>query len=252
MISPLKEGSSYKCGAYLKTLIPAHSIVDSFLFYSGQLELGLAQSDRIVRAHTNRYVIYEFWYCMQEDPERIVEMVQYFHEKRHPISTQLLQDRWYGEADHYVRAAMFLLLNAYSTDGKVSSGALNFSNYNPLLLNRVKNCSFENLRINFYKDENFLKGIDYLENSDYIVIPVGKFDYNLFEEGKSYGHETTPVNHTHAKLKVDACDHKTIVIYKSHKEVLRLYEDYNITMLDRHGRPTPSFENSQELVIANF
>jgi hypothetical protein len=189
---------------------------------------------------------------MQEEPERIIEMAKYFHEKRHPISTQLLQERWYAQVDHYVRAAIFLLLNVYSTDGKVSSGALRFANYNPLLLNRVKNCNFENLRINFYKDESFLKGIDYVENSDYVILPVGKFDYNLFEEGKSYGYETTAVNHTHTKLKVDACDHKTIVIYKHHQEVLRLYEDYNITMLNEYGRPTSSLEESREIVIANF
>ena len=68
MITPIKDPVEFKAGDYLKSLIPAGSVVDTFFFYGGKLEFDLAQSARLVRAHTNRYVIYEFWHCMQEDP----------------------------------------------------------------------------------------------------------------------------------------------------------------------------------------
>ncbi len=252
MISPIKEVIDYKCGDYLKSVIPPHSIVDTFLFYGGKLEFDFAQSDRIVRAHTNRYVIYEFWHCIQEDPDRVVEIATHLHSRQHPISTTLMQDRWSGLRDHYVRAAMFFLLNVYSSDGQVSAGRLSFKNYNPLLLNRLTQCSFENLRINFYKDENPLDGLNYVEGGDYMILPFGKYDYNLFEDGKSYGRETTPLNHMAAKLKFDELQQKAIILYKSHPELFRMYSRYNIKMLDKNGRMTETLDKCEEVLIANF
>ena len=252
MISPIKEVVEYKCGDYLKSIIPPQSVVDTFGFYSGKLEFDLAQSDRIVRAHTNRYVVYEFWHCVQEDPARIVEMVEYLHQRRHPISSMFMQDRWASLRDHYVRAAMFFLLNVYSEDGRVSSGNLSFNNYNPILLNRLTQCVFENLRINFYKDEKAIEGINYLEGGEYILLPMGKYSYNLFEEGKSYGHETTPIDHQSTKLRFDELKEKTAILYRTHPEVFKLYDSYDIKMLDGYGRLTENYDVCEEVVIANF
>ena len=252
MISPVKEAAAYKCVEYLKEIIPTASIVDTFLLYSGQLEFDLAQSNRLLRCHTNCYVIYEFWYCIQEDPERVAEIAQSFRERPEPVTYQFLQDKWAGLKDHYVRAAVFFLLNVCSEDGYVSSGKLNLRQYNPIMLNRIKHCSFENMRINFYKDEDFLAGTSYIEKPEYVLFPLGRFNYNLFEEGKSYGYEITPVSHTNTKLSIDEIEHKTIVLYKYHKEILKLYDGYNITMINKYGKLTENFEHCEDLVIANF
>ena len=252
MISPIKDTIDYKSAEYVKTLIPTQSIVDTFLFYSGKLEFNLTQSDRIVRAHTNRYVVYEFWHCMQEDPERIINIALHLHERRDPVAMVHMQDRWYSQKDHYVRAALFFLLNCYSQNGLISSGKLSFRNFSPLLFNRIRNCSFENLRINFYKDEDPLVGLNYLEGGDYTIMPMGKYSYNLFEEGKSYGHESTKLDHVETKFKIDDLKEKIIVIYKRHDEVLKLYKDYNISMIDLYGNLTQNYEQCEEVVIANF
>lgn len=252
MISPLKGATAYKCVEYLKEAIPSESIVDTFLFYSGQLEFDLAQSNRLLRCHTNRYVVYEFWYCMQENPDRVAEIAEYFRERIEPLSYTFLQKSWAGLKDHYVRAAVFFLLNICSEDGYVSSGHLNLRQYNPIMLNRIKQCSFENMRINFYKDKEFFAGASYIEKPEYLLFPLGKFNYNLFEEGKSYGYESTPVNHTSTKLSIDELQHKTLVLYKYHKEVLKLYDGYNITMINKYGKVTESTDHCEDLVIANF
>ena len=252
MISPIKEPVEFKAANYLKSVIPPGSIIDTFFFYGGKLEFDLAQSERIVRAHTNRYVIYEFWHCMQEDPERIMQIAQHLHERRNPIATTYLQDRWSGLRDHYVRAATFFLLNSYSKDGTISSGRLSFGAFSPLTLNRIKQCSFENLRINFYKDEKPFEGMKYLEGSEYIILPLGKYNYNLFEDGKAYGHETTPIDHTTARFKFDEIKEKAFVIYKSHPRVFEFYSRHNITMLDKYGVVTQNHDNCEEVVVANF
>lgn len=252
MISPIKEIVDYKSTEYIKGLIPPGSIVDTFIFYSGKLEFNLAQSDRIVRAHTNRYVVYEFWHCMQEDPERIINIALHLHERRDAATMVHMQDKWYSQKDHYVRAALFFLLNCYSHNGLISSGKLSFRNFGPLLINRIRNCSFENLRINFYKDEDPLNGLDYLEGGDYTILPMGKYRYNLFEEGKSYGHESTKLNHVDTKFKIDSLKEKVVVIYKAHDEVLKLYKDYNISMIDKYGNRVQDYDRCEEMIVANF
>jgi|TARA_R110001583_G_scaffold28213_2_gene100381 hypothetical protein len=252
MISPIKEVAAYRCVEYLKEIIPAESVVDTFLFYAGQLEFDLAQANRLLRCHTNRYVIYEFWYCMQEDPDRVAELAKYFRDSTDPISYTFLQKSWAGLKDHYVRAAIFFLLNVSSEEGYVSSGKLNLQQYSPIMLNRIKQCSFENMRINFYKDEEFFVGTSYVEKPEYLLFPMGKFNYNLFEEGKSYGYEMTPVSHTGTKLSIDELKHNTLVLYKYHKEILKLYDGYNITMINKYGKVTESSDHCEDLVIANF
>jgi hypothetical protein len=252
MIPPIKEWVDYKSTEYLKSIIEPGKVVDTFLFYSGKIEFNLAQASRIVRAHTNRYVVYEFWHCVQEDPERIVEIAEHLHSRRHPVTSVYLQDSWYKMKDHYVRAALFFLFNCYSEEGLISSGNISFRKFNPLLFNRIKNCSFENMRINFYKDEEMLKGLDYLEGGDYLLLPLGKFSYNLFEEGKSYGVEATPINHQAVKIKFDSLDRKTIILCKYHKEMLGLYGGHNLTMIDKYGKQTLTEENCEEVIIANF
>jgi len=61
MKTPLKENIQFKNSRIVKDLIPAQSKVHSFLLYDGNIELKLAASNRQVIAHTNNYVVHEFW-----------------------------------------------------------------------------------------------------------------------------------------------------------------------------------------------
>ena len=64
MISPIKSSNSFNCKRDILKIIPEGSVVSTFLFFDGELDLWLAEADRVVRAHTNKYVIYEFWKCI--------------------------------------------------------------------------------------------------------------------------------------------------------------------------------------------
>ena len=53
MKSPIKDSiNQFKCATFLKKIIPEGSVVHSFLFYAGDLEFTLAESQRFVCAHT--------------------------------------------------------------------------------------------------------------------------------------------------------------------------------------------------------
>ena len=68
MKTPLKENIQFNSTGVIKGLIPAQSKVHSFLLYDGNVELKLAASSRQVVAHTNNYVVHEFWECVLENP----------------------------------------------------------------------------------------------------------------------------------------------------------------------------------------
>ena len=77
MKSPLYENfTNFRSLKTLKKLIPPHSTVNSFLFFDGKQELGLAEDRRHIIAHTIKYPVYEFWRCVLEDPHRIAAIAE--------------------------------------------------------------------------------------------------------------------------------------------------------------------------------
>ena len=62
-------------------LVPEGSIVDSYMFFTGELEIALAKYRRFVCAHTTQYVVYEFWKCMAKDSAQIYNIVTSEHFK---------------------------------------------------------------------------------------------------------------------------------------------------------------------------
>ena len=62
MKSPIKDlRFTPKSLGVLKEMIPEKSFVDTYLLYSGETEINLAEADRYVVSHTNSYIIYDFW-----------------------------------------------------------------------------------------------------------------------------------------------------------------------------------------------
>ena len=119
MKSPVKDlRSRHISNAYLRELIPRGSIVESFLFYSGQVEFSLCEHNRFVHAHTTNYPIYEFWSFLAKDADRIygtltADVFKFESENMYNI----LQERWPTYENPYVRAALFFLLNRCSSKG---------------------------------------------------------------------------------------------------------------------------------------
>ena len=109
-----------------------------------------------------------------------------------------------------------------------------------------------NFDITYDNCNDFLTALAKASHADFVLLPVGKFSYNLLEEGINRGEEETAVYHKDLKKIVDSLDTKVILIYKYHAAAAKLYKDYNIAMLDEYGRETSDKEKAQELVIANF
>ena len=257
MNSPLKDTFYFAGFPYLLEIMPRKAVINSLNLYSGIIELFLAQNNRFVIGSTPNYVIYEFWHCMIEDPAQVAKVAAFL--KKSPMGSDMpimsiAQERWAEYKDPYVRAAMFLLLNRHSASGHVSRGELdpeNFTNFNPLTLNRLKSFSTKNFFLNYNE------GVEYLENDPegidvhYNMITAGKFNYNFFDEGKGITHEGNQINHEELRDFVDACDKKCVLLYESHKALSAFYKNFNLTFVNESGEPTTQ-EKSTGAIVANF
>ena len=252
MKSPIKDSLNFRCGSFLKKKIDKASIVHSFLFYSGTLEVSLAQGGRFVVAHTNKYPIYEFWTCAMHDPRRVATMAEQFYPVVSPDLFEVLQQEWATYKGHYTRAGLFFLLNWCSSTGDISCGELNNDNFSPHALRTLRAFDVENLYLRRDMEPDYLRSIDTASEADVLLFPVGKYNFNLFEEGKSRGPEMTLVNHKKLKERLQGLDEKWLVVYKYHPRLLKEYKDYETTMISKYGQPTKHPNMCEDIVIANF
>jgi site-specific DNA-adenine methylase len=255
MISPIKDlRHNTKSLSILKEIIPAGSNVESFLLFAGDVEINLAESERIVIAHTNRYVIYDFWKTLFDDSRSLAQSIEYLYPFKTEEVFRVFQNNYHKEKSPLMRAALFFLLNRCSSNGMISSGVLEQKNYNPLALNYIRRFK----QINFDVAYDYSLSIEHSLNrtsaqTDFIFLPVGKFSYNLLSEGINRGPEETTIVHKKLKNIVDNISTKTILNYQYHPGVLKLFKDYeSITMLDEYGKETTNKENAKEILIANF
>tara|TARA_Y100000034_G_C6839651_1_gene379754 strand:- start:33 stop:788 length:756 start_codon:yes stop_codon:yes gene_type:complete len=251
MKSPLRPfHKPFKAATVLKTLVEPRSVVHSFLFFSGMPEFDLVDKCFVV-AHTTRYVIYEFWRCLQENKAGVVSMVSYVGALDEKLFYEL-QELWLKQRGPEVRAAYFFLLNRHSEQGFLGHGTFAPHHFNPIALQALKNVQFENFYIQYTPEEDFLNAAAKVEEGDYLLFPVGPYSKNFFEHGKNSGYEETKVYHRKLLEFFKNSDKKCILLYFKHRDLFKLYKDYNITMIDQWGRITDRKEKCTEMIIANF
>ena len=227
-------------------------MVDSYLFFTGDLEFMLSKYNRFVCAHTTRYVVYEFWKCVIENPDKVYDILASPHFKFEEIDFEYLQKKWAHYEDQNIRSALFFLLNKCSSDGSISYG--NMEN------NKLSNVDLAALKT-FKKPKNMHLIFDNTEFADsiekcygeYTLINVGRYTNNLFEDGKSYGLEETKIDHSEILDIFNTTDKKMIIIYKYDPQVLEKYKDTakTLTLIDNYGNPTEK-GSAAEVLIANF
>jgi len=260
MKSPIKDGLNFKCLGAVKDLMPQKSIISSFLFYSGVIELNLAANNRFIVAHTNRPLVYEFWQHACGDSSHVAAQSKFFFDNLLQddslFSTEkmftTLQETWFKRKDPDARAAYFFLLNRCSERGLVSSGKLDKKYFNPVSLSHMINFKPKNFFIKFDSQENFLDALPEEDGSKYLLFPVGECSRNLFEVAKNRGAETTPIHHHKLSETLKQQPKKWVVLYKNHKRVFDLYKGYHIIMVDQYGRKTNKKDKCEDIVIANF
>ena len=254
MKSPLRlKTKNFKALSALKSLIPIDSIVHTFLFFDGNMEIGLAHDGRFVVAHTNKYVIHEFWHCVRENAARIVSAAEYFQPIEDKNIFYLLQENWPKYRDPFVRSALFLLLNRYSSTGQISSGEFDPEAYRPTDFINIKRIGFNSLNLVFDHEENFLESIDKIEEQcDFVFLPVGNYSLNFMEDSRPQGFEDTIVNHRDLKKYMNTTSKRMILLYKASSKVLTLYRDHRMVYVDKWGRQVDDFTAAEEVLIANF
>jgi len=253
MKSPIKSPVVSKSFPLLAQLIPPGSVVNSFLFFDGKLEFNLANTDRFVIGHTNKYVIYEFWRCVLEEPGRVAEISEFIAPIQDQNTFHILQENWATYKDPFVRAALFFVLNRSSQSGFISAGKLDTQSYHPLSLSRLKSFKTKNFHIQLDNpNEDYLCGIAKAPKDDITLIPAGQFSYNFFEHGKNKGFEMSGVVHQELWETLQNKEGKWIALYQSHERIHELYKDFNIKMIDKFGKLTANKGVCTEMVIANF
>lgn len=229
-------------------------MINSYLFFDGSLEFDLCKNNIFVNAHTNRFVIYEFWSCMLNDNRTLYEIaksdqIQRLKDKE---AFHILQENWAKYKDPYVRSALFFMLNRCSEQGLISSGEFDVTRLNAVSMNYLKNFSVTNFHLSYDTNETLLSSINKNINSDFLLLPIGKFSYNLFEHGKSLGLEQTLVNHKKLKSLLETRTKKWALIYKNHPGVYSLYSDFNIRMISEYGSVVNDRESCEDIVVTNF
>ena len=151
MKSPIKDSTrKFNCLPLLKKIIKEKSVIHSFLFYGGEVEFNLSEHNRFICAHTNKFVIYEFWKYALEDPHKIHEIVTSDIFKFDGDNMfNILQEHWPTYKDPYVRSSLFFLLNRCSSAGLVSSGKLDIKNFNPIALSYLRSFNPSNFHLIF-------------------------------------------------------------------------------------------------------
>jgi site-specific DNA-adenine methylase len=222
--------------------------------FAGDLEINLAQSGRPTIAHTNRFVIYDFWTSLFEDAPSIAKSVEYFYPFESEEVFRVFQDTYFKNKSPIVRSALFFLLNRCSSDGMISHGGIEQENYNPLALSYIRRFKQINFDVVYDRCDDFSETLaEIKEETDFIFIPVGKFSYDLLTEGVNRGPEESIFIHKTLKNKIDKVDGQIVINYKYHQHVLNMYSDYkSIILIDDYGRVTNNKEKAKEVIIANF
>tara|TARA_R110002110_G_scaffold169909_1_gene371837 strand:- start:18 stop:701 length:684 start_codon:yes stop_codon:yes gene_type:complete len=227
-------------------------VLHSFLFYDGAIEFNLAKDTRFIIAHTNRYVVYEFWKCAMLDSTKLSEIAGDFFPVENKKMFQVYQDTFTENMDLFLRSALFFVLNQCSDNALVSSGALKNTECNPLNFSYLKNFSPSNFHLEFDNKDDFMDGIKKVDDEDYILLPIGRCTSNLFEEGKPAGIEEVKVYHKKIKEFFETTDKKVILLYYASPRVFKWYKDSNITMINKWGTKTNKRSECKEVLIANF
>jgi hypothetical protein len=237
---------------FLKELIPKGSVVESYLLYSGEMELNLSSKDRLVVAHTSKYPVYEFWWMIKNRGPQVASVVEDIYESFSDEILYRFQETWHEQRDPVYRSALFYVLNRCSLMCRVSCGEIDRTKLSSYAINRFKQFSADSLHLVLDKTkqvhESFNDGI----KSDYRFFPVGQFGTNLLEAGSEGSHDMAHVHHHKLFKALNAASFKWVVLYKFHTKLLEKYKNYNIILIDKYGNRTPQQDNCEDVIVTNF
>jgi len=234
----------------VKNLIPKGSIIESHAFYDGSNEFNLAESDRFVVANANKYVVYEFWSCALENPQRIASIAEYMFPILNEQTFDILQKDWASYRDPYMRSALFFLLNRCSSLGMISHGEFNINNYNPFALSDLKRFKVKNFHLEGDNNNKIEDSVGSVDSSTHVFMHAGKFAFNFFEHGKTESLEESKFNHDKLLFNLSTKDKKSVVVYDYHPRLKTYNKNFDIIYIDESGKQA-SETNAKEIILHN-
>jgi len=239
--------------ATLKKLIPTDATIESYGLFAGVTEIALAAGGRNITAFTNQPVIWEFWDIVSRNPERLHDLLTHKSFRFYGIGEfMVLQDRLHTFEGQDMRSALFFLLNRCSSDGRLSAGEFEPSLYNKLSLHYLK--AFKkppSLTIGSHTT-TIEEQAHQPTAADYIMMPNLIFSYNLFEEGKNISYDSYSYQHSELKEQLRDEKSKIALVYNHHPALLKFYDEFNIRLIDKYGRPSANKQDYEEAIVTNF
>lgn len=244
MRSPIKNLKN-KTNSYpiIASLIPKGAVINCYPLYDCDIETKLSESDRFVIANSSNYVVYEFWHCLKQEPERIAQMSESLFPMLNENTFDILKKNWYSYKDPFVRSALFFLLNRCSNLGMITHGELDTKNYNPFALRDLKNWKPTNMHLNFLK-----QGEDHTATGKGInFVNCGTYRASFLENEQILGQEETEIKHRDLLKKMK--DKSCVLLFKYHRALIK-NTDYSKILIDEFGRETDE-NNAKEIILHN-
>ena len=236
--------------APLKSLIEKGSTVNTYGLFSGNVEISLSLADVKVNALTDKPIIYQFWYCLFENSDRLYNILTHESFKFRGVGEySLLQEGLPRYKDSYYRSSLFFMLNRCSVTGQVASGQFNPDNYTPVALNHLRTFEKPPLFDIFYQHDSQLK----LPEADYTLFHSLNFSYNLTSIGSPQSYDSYNFNNRKLRnLLSDETSGRVVMIYNKHPGLFKFYKDRSLLMVDKYGRQTQDKKDCEEIIVTNF
>ncbi len=207
----------------LKKKIPASSVINSFFFFLGEVELGLAGAQRFISAHTNSAVIHEFWTSLLRNPQLVRDIARsdQFRMLGNPQMFALLQENWRTYRDPYVRTALFYLLSHTSHSGLPSSGEYKPQDFGPGHWRAIEQLDSSNLHVTYFQEDDVVKYALSRPSGDYMLYALGRFAHNTLNQRLHRGPEETTIDHLGFCEKITDTQQSRpfAFLYKKHPQV---------------------------------
>jgi len=234
-----------KSNSLIESLIPVGSVVESFGFYSGDVEFYLANRNRFVSSYTEKDIIYDVWSTLLTDTAAAAEISSRILPFKDDKEFPLLQEEWSKFKNPDVRAALFYFLNNCSDSGYISKGNMDTTNYNPVSLSRLK--KFRKPE-HFYlsKTENTFEQIRN-SNCDILFVQFPKFIKTFLDEGVNRGIEEQNIDIQQIATIIEG---KKYVLLTQPSKFLSNMFNSKIIFVDQYGRKTTE-KNAKEVILHN-
>ena len=253
MKSPLLDKNAFKSAKVLKEIFPANSIIESYLLYSGAMEVELARSNRFVIAHTNRYPTYEFWWMAKNKAFRVGSLAESVFQTMPEPMLYKFQENWFEQRDPYYRAALYYILNRCSDVRSVSCGKVSKESLRPYSFESFKKFELDNFYVLLDKFDDVCQCVAASDTkSDFKFFPIGPYRVKLLESEYSGTAEQSLINHQNLYRMLKAANYKWATLYKKHRKLFKKYKDYNIIMVDKYGNRTLQQDNCEDVIVTNF